>query len=381
MLRTPFASERIQRVDPRTGIKVIQLTAYPLPSAHFLYDYPCVTPDNSRIVLFCQRSMARDAPWDIFRVDADGLNLYQLSERGEKMEQGGYYGRPSARMTRDGRKLYVLWGVDLCTVDVETGSTETLLALGSVCRGATFTHGLHVSCDEKRAFAVCNVGGELAVVRVDLESGKASCVPLDGYLTACDPTAPRLVVSKGTVRWGTATRADGSRVVTNEGDLRALWVVDEDGRDVEMLCPEVFAHRTLLGKHLKVQGCGLPPNRCIWLGEGGKDPVKLAQGPYFWHSGASWDGAWIVADTNWPDMGLHLVHVATGRCAPLCRAGASQDHYEFGHPHPTLSQDGSVCVFRSDRTGTPQIYAAHIPGEYRERVAAGDLSGASKWME
>jgi hypothetical protein len=300
MLRRAFASERVQRVDPHTGVKVIQLTGYPLPSAHFLYDWPCVTPDNRWIVLFCQRTMARDAPWDLFRVDSDGLNLFQLTEIGDRMEQGGYYGRPSARLTLDGRTLYVAWGTMLCSVDVETGATEDLLALDTICAEATMTHGLFLSAGVERAFAVCGSGGDLGVVRVDLRSGEATRFALDGYLVACDPTAPRLVVSRGTVRWGTATRADGSRVVTNEGGLRALWIADEDGNDIEMLCPEIFAHRTLLGRQLRVQGCGLPPDRCIWIGEAGRDPLKLAQGPYFWHSGASWDGEWIVADTNWP---------------------------------------------------------------------------------
>lgn len=170
MLRRAFASERVQRVDPHTGVKVIQLTGYPLPSAHFLYDWPCVTPDNRWIVLFSQRTMARDAPWDLFRVDSDGLNLFQLTEIGDRMEQGGYYGRPSARLTLDGRTLYVAWGTMLCSVDVETGATEDLLALDTICAEATMTHGLFLSAGGERAFAVCGSGGDLGVVRVDLRS-------------------------------------------------------------------------------------------------------------------------------------------------------------------------------------------------------------------
>lgn len=98
---------------------------------------------------------------------------------------------------------------------------------------------------------------------------------------------------------------------------------------------------------------------------------KLVEGPYFWHSGASYDGEWIVADTNTPDEGLQLAHVPTARFKTLCYAGATQDHYNFGHPHPALSQDGRVAVFRSDRTHVPQIYIAHITEEFRERVKAG----------
>ena len=37
MLRTLSASERIQRVDPKTGIQATQLTSYPTPSVALPY--------------------------------------------------------------------------------------------------------------------------------------------------------------------------------------------------------------------------------------------------------------------------------------------------------------------------------------------------------
>jgi hypothetical protein len=43
--------------------------------------WPSVTPDSGRVLLYSQRWAQRDAPWDFFRVDADGLNLLQLTER------------------------------------------------------------------------------------------------------------------------------------------------------------------------------------------------------------------------------------------------------------------------------------------------------------
>ena len=380
MLRMPFASERIQRVDPKTGIKVIQLTSYPAPAAHFLYDWPCVTPDNRRVVLFCQRAAARNAPWDLFRVDADGLNLFQLTERGDGMETGGYYGRPAARLTLDGATIYCVWGHTLCTVDVETGAVEEVASLANHCPAGSFVGNIYISAAGRRLFITYSAQPSIGTLRVDLDTGGISNIELHGHLFACDPTGPRLIVTKGTVEWSTETRADGSRVITNAGELRGKWITDEDGNDIDYFCPEMYAHATLLGKRLALQGCGKPPHKCIWLAEKGAEPRKLAQGPYFWHSGASWNGEWIAADTNWPDQGLQLVHVPTGHFATLCHAGASQDHYEFGHPHPCLSQDGSLCVFRSDRTGIPQLYIAHIPREFHDRVIAGDLSGPAKWM-
>jgi len=373
MLRTPFASERVKRVDPVTGIGVTQLTSYPAPSAHLLYDWPSVTPDN-RILLFSQRETRRDAPWDLFRVDADGLNLFQVTERGDRAEMGGYYGRPAARLTLDGRRVLMAWGHQLVSVDVETGVVEDLLSLDGEIAGKFTVGNIHLTSATELLYLVCTGPGGRENFRVDLGNNEVLKLEMDGMISCCDPTGPRLVVSMGTVEWGTEVREDGSRIIINRGDLRERWLTDEFGERIERLCPEIFAHSTLLGNRLAVQGCGLPPERCIWLVERGEEPRRLAEGPYFWHSGASWDGEWIAADTNWPNEGIQLVHVPTGNHSTLCQSGASQDHYEFGHPHPLLSRDGRLCVFRSDRTGVPQIYVAHVTEDFRSMVTRGELN-------
>jgi hypothetical protein len=325
-------------------------------------------------MLFCQRSAGRNAPWDLFRVDADGLNLYQLTERGTEMERGGYYGRPASCLDLGGEKVWVIWDREFCAVDLETGSIEKILDLGPFLPKDAVVRDFHISATGKRFFIAHSSSLQEGVLRYDI-GGKPVAVKLGGYLQGCDPTGPRLLVSKGKVKWGTRMRPDGSRVVDNVGDLTGKWVVDEEGDDIEYFGPEIFAHATLLGGRFIVQGCGKPPEHCIWICEKGMEPRRLAEGPYFWHSGASRDGEWIVADTNWPDQGLQLVHVHSGNFATLCHPGATQDHYEFGHPHPSLSQDGSLCVFRSDRTGVPQIYVAHISEEFKKRVKDGIPEG------
>ena len=373
MLRAPFASERIQRIDPRTGVKVIQLTSYPLPSAHLHYDWPFVTPDNERLVFFTQRVARRDAPWDLFRVDSDGLNLFQLTERDcERMEAGGYNGRPAARMTLDGTTVYCVWDHVLCSVDVETGAVEDLCRLSPPCPEDATIGSIFLSIDGRGLFAVYRHGHHDGAVRVDLASGALAEIDVGGRIMACDPTGPRLVVMKGDVEWGTVAREDGSRVVANVSGIRAKWITDEDGNDIEFFSPEIHAHATLLGKHLVMQGSALWPDKCIWLVEKGEEPRMLAEGHYFWHSSASWDGEWIVSDTNWPDDGLRLIHVPSGRCALLCRPEATQDQYEFGRVQPALSQDGRLCVFRSDRTGIPQLYIAHIDDDLRAQLRDGE---------
>jgi hypothetical protein len=60
---------------------------------------------------------------------------------------------------------------------------------------------------------------------------------------------------------------------------------------------------------------------------------------------------------------------------------ATLGHVEYGHPHPTISQDGRIVSFRSDRTGMSQMYLAHVSEEFRESVKAGVLDRPNdKWM-
>ena len=379
MLRTPLASERIQRVDPRTGIKVIQLTSYPTPSAHFLYDWPSVTPDNERVVFWSQRAAGREAPWDLYRCDTDGINLFQLTERGDRRERGGYYGRASSIMTLDGRTVYVIWGTTFASVDVETGGVEELLSLESVAPDDS-TFG-SISLDETNGILYANRSGPGNVtVRIDLASGDVGELELDGRFTGVVHGTDRIIAHRGTVIYDTEARADGVRGVVNVGDELSVWNLKSDGTDPQYVSPWIFAHATTLGLSGIVQGTGRFPHKCIWVAEAGKEPEKLVSGPYFWHSGASSDGEWIVSDTNWPDQGLQLIHVPSRNFTTLCQPNATQDHVEYGHPHPALSHDGRICVFRSDRTGMSQVYVAHVTHEFRERLSSGDVASGPKWF-
>jgi oligogalacturonide lyase len=390
LTRKPHYSERVQRIDPTTGTKVIQLTSYPLPSAHFYYDWPSVTPDNQSVLVYCQRFLRRGAPWDIFRVDTDGLNMFQLTEFGEWEQEGGYYGRPWAVLTLDGEYVYVNADHKLHRIEMETGKAELIADLEPFWAGDCTLGRLTFSSSGQRVFvnrthpideAEPNKSPQFDWITVDLATGTASAVEGGGTIMGCAYDDNGLIVSRGNVVYGTKEEADGSRTFYNKAGKLELWLVDEDGSNGRRIGENIYAHGTNLGRKGMMQGCGLPPHRCIWIGEPEKEPVKLVQGPYFWHSGASFDSEWIVGDTNWPDAGLQLVHVPSAHFRTLCHPGATRCHVEYGHPHPSLSQDGRIAVFRSDRTNASQVYVAHVSDEFRESVIAGELDHPTdKWM-
>lgn len=119
-----------------------------------------------------------------------------------------------------------------------------------------------------------------------------------------------------------------------------------------------------------------------------------------WHITPNRAGTQVLCDTNHPDLGLHLIDVATGARRQLCLSGSSNggsqwrtSRYalaedfaaarseaksgalswmevavdtvygpQWTHPHPSFSPDEAMVVFASDRTGHPQVYVAEVGG-------------------
>ncbi|HUJ22747.1 MAG TPA: oligogalacturonate lyase family protein [Bryobacteraceae bacterium] len=116
-----------------------------------------------------------------------------------------------------------------------------------------------------------------------------------------------------------------------------------------------------------------------------------------WHITPNRAGTQVLCDTNHPDIGLHLVDVATGSPRRIClseassqgtqwrrsryalaedfaaasasRAGAlswmempTDSVYgpQWTHPHPSFSPDERLVAFASDRTGHTQVYAVEL---------------------
>ena len=280
MLQTPLASERIQRIDPATGIKVIQLTSYPTPSMSLPYDWPSVTPDNGRVVIMCQRAASRSAPWDLFRCDTDGLNLFQLTER----DQAAYppvadkLNAPTAKLSLDGTTLYAVWNGDptLYVVDVETGASEALCSLATHCPDGVMFQHMRLSPSSGRLFIALR-RPQIRTLRVDLTTGDVEDMDLDGLLWACVVPDRRLIVARNATIPKEALPDYRSFVQAPGGFTH--WSVDEDGADARFFCGNPFAHATMLGGTARIQGCGAPPDRCIWLAEEGQGAAQTCPRP------------------------------------------------------------------------------------------------------
>lgn len=351
-------NERIEYTDAVTGVRVIQLTSYPTPSVSLFYANTNFTPDSEHLILLCQRAACRGAPWDLFSVRADGSELRQVTDADGC---GGFVLSP------DGRCVYyhrqgALWRTDMEDLS-ETRVCEIGVS-GSLALGFMSPDGVYYfTASYTPGNGARIAGGRTPVlyrVRTD-GSEVVRHVPDDEEPFTLHSVSPG---------------GHGLLVIVQAAGAKEYRLLDYEFRPVATYTRSFdFAHSTFLGRSAELQGCGLPPEHALFrIAPDEEKPRVVASGPYFWHSCSTLDGEWIVADTNWPDLGLHLVHVPTGRYARLCMPRSSQGHPQWTHPHPQFSPDGRCVVFTSDATGIPQVYLARVTDEMRQAIIQGELS-------
>jgi hypothetical protein len=346
-----YNHERIPRRDPTTGVEILQLTSFPVPSMALSYMSTCFTPDSRTLVFSSQREARRDSPFDLFRVDADGSRLTQLTDADNIS---------GVLVSRDGSRVLYMRGCQLWATELETCRDEMLCEEKRIERpvsGASISHDgqFYFVCVQLRPLG--SARGEppgRAIARFRTDGSGVDLLPNEKgyYIHACDPGGSGLLCG------------------LLSDSAHDFWLLDYDAGNDRFFTRNVFAHSSWLGGTGKVQGCALFPICAILVAScGQRDPEPLVEGPYFWHSSATLDGEWIVADTNWPDEGLQLVNVRTRRFRTLCYPLASEGHPQWTHPHPTFSPDGKLALFGSDRTGIAQLYLAKVPDEMREDLS------------
>jgi oligogalacturonide lyase len=83
---------------------------------------------------------------------------------------------------------------------------------------------------------------------------------------------------------------------------------------------------------------------------------SVAKHGNFWHCSANGDCSQVVADTNWPDVGIKIADTKTSKIQTLCLSRRRE-----AHSHPCFSADGTKVVFTSDMSGRSQVYVAELP--------------------
>jgi hypothetical protein len=338
---TAYTWERQHFLDRKTGAPITQLTSFPSPTHAQPYYQNNFTPDGRTLLVRASRGASRDAPWDPFRVDADGSNLVQLTEHDDVR---------GLVMAGDSRVAFFLRGATLWRVDLDT-LEETVVSRAD---GVESSYSLDaiISHDAKLYIGRMRLtGGELGVVRWPVDGSAPKIIRRGHIANACDPGGHGL-----------------SATVPRRG---AEWLIrfDYDGAGEKVIAPNVFAHSCWLSGTGLYQGCARWPDRALLVVEPGKAVQTLCRGPYFWHSASSLDGEWIVADSNWPNEGLFLAHVKSRRFARLCYSDHSAGHPQWSHAHPFFDPTAAAVIYQSDRTGICQVYSCRIPESLKAELS------------
>ncbi len=349
-----YPSERVIFQDPRSGLRVIRLTHGPCIASNLYFEMCSFTEDDRYVVFRSQRYAGRDAPWDLFRATTDGKELVQLTDH-DTMNGIVFCPKTHAfyfTIQREIRKLDILTMKEEPIAEApgpppkENGTLASIDAEGQ----------LYISN--------CRIGEHGSLLyKLDIPSRKITVLH-----EGCSQNHIDIDPTGHIISFNEITRNFQTGEIT---DATPFYISVEGGTPTPYGFQR-FAHRSWLGNTGTIQGTLLPPEAGIAILTPGASDVDIcAQGRYYWHSGASRDGEWIVADTNWPQEGIYLLHVPTGHVAYVCNPKASCSHPQWTHPHPALSPGMNYVLFNSDATGIGQVYLAELSPSFLENIRKG----------
>lgn len=355
-----YPSESQTLVDEKTGVTIRQVTNVPAIHHHPFFMIPAYD-DAMQWLIFASSRTGK--PQLFAEVRATG-ELLQLTDRDNLSDW-------SIHPSHDGRYVYFTAGTGGWRVNLQTLEEEKLVDFGDVAMReqgmvAAAMGTTALSTDDRWWAIKYNVGKEACLNVIDTQTGKSEIIlrrDTIAHLQFC-PDDPSLLFYAGPL-------------------TDRVWVINRDGtnnRRIYQRKPgEWITHETWIPGTRELAFVDWPHGvRCINVDTGGERRVCSFNA---WHAVSSPDGTLMVADTNYPDIGIQIcdprdgVGTATTLCYPAATNmgahWAGPFPYDNGpievyapqhtHPHPTFSPDNRFVVFTSDRSGFAQIYEAQRP--------------------
>ncbi len=355
-------SESKLLTDPRTGVRVRQVTSHPSIHHHpffFIQAYD----DAMRYLFFVSH---RTGLPQVFAEERSSGDVIQLTDRPDLNEWSVWPGH-------GGRTVFFTAGTSAWKLDLVTLEEQLLTDFSAThCHGqgmvasAMGTTGL--SRDDRWWAVSFKVGTESELVIIDTETGDHRAIlrrASIGHMQFCP---------------------DDANLIFYAGPLTdRVWVINRDGSNNRRLYQRVpgewITHESWIPGTRELAFVDWPKGmRCVQVDTGVERRVTSFNA---WHPACNRQGTLMVADTNFPDIGLQLFNPRDGVGTPrtLCYPESSSigTHwsgpfpYEHGpikvyspqhtHPHPSFSPDGRYVVYTSDKTGFSQVYEVEVPAD------------------
>lgn len=361
-----YPAEAQQMVDERTGARIRQITNHPSIHHHPFFMIPAYD-DAMRWLIFTSE---RTGSPQLFAEVRETGELLQLTDRPD-------LGDWSIHPSRDGRYVYFTAGTGGWRVHIATQEEEQLVdfaALATAAAGVALREqgmvaaamGTTALSHNDRYWAVkFNTGADACLAIVDTTSGQSEIIlrrDTIAHLQFCP---------------------DDDNLLFYAGPLTdRVWVINRDGSNNRRLyqrtAEEWITHETWIPGTRELAFVDWPKGvRSIQVDTGIERRVTAFNA---WHPVCNRTGTLMVADTNFPDIGLQLCNPLDGIGAPrpLCYPAASSmgahwaGPFPYGqgpikvyapqhtHPHPSFSPDSRLVVYTSDCTGHAQLYEVAI---------------------
>lgn len=364
---TVYPAESSLTDDARTGVRVRQVTSHPSIHHQPFFIIPAYDDAMARLVFVSHRTGRPE----IFAEDRSSGRLVQLTDQ----EHIGEY---SVFPSHDGRYVYYTAGAGAYRVCTDTFEVEQLVDFGEVTM--------------REAGMVADAMGTTALSHDDrwwavrFRSGHEACLMIiDTVSGDCQVILRRDTISH------MMFCPDDANLLYYAGPLTdRVWMIHRDGTNNRRLYQrqpgEWITHEVWIPGTKELAFVDWPHGiRCVHAETGVERRVTSFNA---WHAICNRDGTVMVADTNFPDIGLQLFNPLDGIGQPvtLCYPDASSmgEHwngpfpYDQGpvqvyapqhtHPHPSFSPDNRYVVFTSDRTGFAQVYEAELPAALLEGI-------------
>ncbi len=360
---TVYPSESRSFYDRRTGTPIRQVTRTSAHHHHPFFIIPAYDNAMQRLIFVSHRTGSPQ----IFAEERTTGELKQLTDRPDISEW-------SVHPSRNGKYAFFTAGTSGFRLDLDTLDTcelvnfeATAMREKGMVAAAMGTTAL--SHDDKWWAVRFNVGKESALAIVNTDSGEYNIIlqrDSIGHLQFC-PDDPNLLYYAGPL-------------------TDRVWVINRDGtgnrrlyaRNVEK--NEWITHETWIPGTRELAFVDWNRGvRCVNVDTGKERQVATFNA---WHAICNADGTMMVADTNFPDIGIITFDPHDEKSEPktVCYPDASSigEHWngpfpyangpisvyapQHTHPHPSFSPDGKYIVYTSDRSGYAQIYEATLGG-------------------